>query len=403
VAEGSGRSKDYIATVGRGMQPTHVRQTNQRAVLSVISLEPGVTNAELSRLTGLAPQTVSAVLTDLEDAQLITRGDVRRGQRGQPATPVYMNPTGAFAIGAEIGWNHIEVCLVAIGAVTAYRYRRDYAYPDASTVFEELAGAVAEVTSGMSAAERSRLIGLGLAAPGGIGDTSSLIEVPAGQTALWADIDIARAAAPVTGLDGTLINDGNAACWAERVAFPIPRPVSFAFLLIDTFVAAGIVAENRLWEGVTGASANLGSMLVAERQGGSRFVHEIASLHALQHRFDASGFDMSEIYGDSPRPAAQKILDVWIEDASYALAQTALNTATVLEYDVAIIEAVLPRAITDRIVEAVRRHVASFPSLGRNSPKVIAGHLGRSGAAEGAALLCMYRRFFSRDIAHMDG
>jgi predicted NBD/HSP70 family sugar kinase len=200
-----------------------------------------------------------------------------------------------------------------------------------------------------------------------------------------------------------LVNDGNAACWAERVAYPIPRPVSFAFLLIDTFVAAGIVAENRLWEGVTGASANLGSMLVADRKGGSHFVHEIASLHALQMRFEKHGFELADAYVEAPKPAVRKLLDEWIEDASFALAQASLNTATVLEYDVAIIESVLPRAMTDRIVEATRRHVDAFPGLGRSSPKVSAGHLGRSGAAEGAALLRMYRRYFSRDIAHMDG
>jgi predicted NBD/HSP70 family sugar kinase len=379
-----------------------VRQTNQRAILSVISLQPGVTNAELSRVTGLAPQTVSAVLVSLEVSHLITRGEVRRGKRGQPATPVFMNPTGAFTVGAEIGWNHIEVCLVGIGAVTVSHYRRDYAYPDAATIFDELAKAVVDVTAGMSAAERRRLVGLGLAAPSGIGDASSLIAPPAGQSERWAGIDIADAAAQATGLDVTLINDGNAACWAERVAHPIPRPVSFAFLLIDTFVAAGIVAENRLWEGVTGASANLGSMLVADRKGGSHFVHEIASLHALRQRFEAHDLDLAQVYGDAPAPAIRNVLDAWIEDASFALAQTALNTATVLEYEVAIIESVLPGPVTRRIVEATRRHIAAFPSLGRHAPKVIAGHLGRSGAAEGAALLRMYRRFFSRDLAHMD-
>ena len=115
-----------VAVVGRGIQPSHVRQTNQRAILSVISLQPGISNAELARVTDLAPQTVSAVLADLHQLNLVTRGEVLRGRRGQPATPLYMNPVGALAIGAEIGWRHMEVCLVGIGTQVLSRVRRTY-------------------------------------------------------------------------------------------------------------------------------------------------------------------------------------------------------------------------------------------------------------------------------------
>ena len=94
------RPRDVVL-VGRGIQPSHVRQTNQRAILSVISLQPGISNAELARVTDLAPQTVSAVLTDLEQLNLVTRGEVLRGRRGQPATPLYMNPVGPFDRGGD--------------------------------------------------------------------------------------------------------------------------------------------------------------------------------------------------------------------------------------------------------------------------------------------------------------
>jgi DNA-binding MarR family transcriptional regulator len=42
-------------------------------------------------LSGLSPQTVSAILATLEADGLITRGPVLRGRRGQPATPIILN------------------------------------------------------------------------------------------------------------------------------------------------------------------------------------------------------------------------------------------------------------------------------------------------------------------------
>lgn len=400
VSDTSKRGRD-VAVVGRGIQPMHVRQTNQRAILSVISLQPGISNAELARITGLAPQTVSAVLLDLEQAELITRGEVLRGKRGQPATPVYMNPVGAFSVGVEIGWTHVEVCLVGIGTQVLARYRRDYDYPDAHTIFDELKVAVADMVSAMSPIEKRRLVGLGLAAPRGIGDPRSLMPIPPGQQQAWAGVDIVRSAAVATGMKISFFNDGGAACWAQRVAHPAPRPLSFIYMLLDTFVGAGIVAENRLWEGSNGGSGNLGAMLVTDQQGRSRFLHEVASLHTLIQQLAAAGFGLADV-GENPPPLATVIIDNWIAEASFGLAQTIINTARVMEFELAVIEGALPPAVTARIVEATRGHISHFPTLGNAPPPVIAGHLGRSGAAQGAALLRMHRRFFSRELAHMD-
>jgi predicted NBD/HSP70 family sugar kinase len=392
-----------VLAVGRGIQPAHVRQTNQRAILSVISLQPGISNAELARVTELAPQTVSAVLADLEQMHLVTRGDVLRGRRGQPATPLYMNPVGALSIGAEIGWRHIEVCLVGIGTQVLSCVRRDYAYPDAATVFRTLAEIVTELTAPLSPPERKRLTGLGLAAPGGIGDPASLQPPPAGQQELWAGLDIARATAAATGLEVSLFNDGHAACWAQRVAHPAPRPFSFVFLVLDTFVGAGIVAENRLWEGVNGTSGNLGAMLVTDSHGHMRYLHEVASLHALEQRLVAAGLSLDAVRQAPPVPAVRAALDAWIAEASDALAQTLMNATRVMEFELAVIESALPPALTAEIVAATAQRMERFPTLGQGKRvPLVAGQLGRSGAAQGAALLRMHRRFFSRELAHMD-
>lgn len=396
-------AKGFFATVARGVQPGSVRQSNQRAILTVISLEPGCSNADIARRTGLAPQTVSAVLDDLEAAGLLNRGVARRGGgRGQPATPIYINPEGSFAVGAEIGWERIEVALTDFTGRVVERQRRDYGYPDATNVFHDLAQMVGAVTTSLPAAAQRRLIGLGLASPGGIGHPSSLVAPPAGQAELWAGLDIPAEAARATGMDVLYVNDGNAACWAEFVAHQSPRPGNFMFLLIDTFVAAGIVAEHRLWEGATGASANLGSMLVADRRGTSRFVHQVASKFALRGRLERSGLTLADALDADREPEAQTILSEWIEDAAFALAQTILNTATVIEFEFAVIDAELPHSILGRIVEAVSRTLHDVPTLGRGRPEIRLGHLGRSGAAQGAAQLRMYRRHYSRDLADME-
>jgi len=385
------------------MQPNQVRYSNQRAILSVLAVYPGISNADIARRTGLAPQTVSSVLDGLEDAGLLLRGPVRRGGgRGQPATPLYPNPEGALALGAEIGWRHLEVAVTdLVGQVIAHN-RIDYDYPDPNTVFGTLKDMLGALTGPLGADARARIIGLGLAAPSGIGDPSSLLPPPQKLMGTWSGIDIAREAASVTGYDVHVFNDGNAACFAELTATPPPRPGDFAFLLLDTFVAAGIIAEDHLWEGVTGASANLGSMVVSDRTGTPRFVHEVASLTALRKRLEAAGTTIADALGDEPSDLTQTVVADWIEDASTALAQVILNTATVIEVDFAVIESRAPAPTLQRVVEATSRKMLEFPSLVRSTPTVRVGHVGRPAAAQGAAQMRMYRRFYSRELADME-
>ena len=110
----------------------------------------------------------------------------------------------------------------------------------------------------------------------------------------------------------------------------------------------------------------------------------------------------SEAMSDEPSDLAQTVVADWIEDAASALAHAILNTATVIEFDFAVIDSSLPAPTVRRLIEATSLRMADFPSFGRSMPAIRAGHIGRPAAAQGAAQLRMYRRFYSRELAHMD-
>ncbi|MET0905948.1 MAG: helix-turn-helix domain-containing protein, partial [Tardiphaga sp.] len=116
-----------------------MRIANERAVMTLIGLNPGASNAELARLSGLGPQTTSRIVADLEARELVLRGEVLRGRRGQPATPLFLNPDGAYGIGIEIGWRHFDVLLFAMSGATLASVRRRHDWPDFRTIFAAVA------------------------------------------------------------------------------------------------------------------------------------------------------------------------------------------------------------------------------------------------------------------------
>ena len=396
--------RDIFDAGGRGLQHNGLRRANERAVLTVVGFNPGVSNADIARLSGLAPQTVSAILTEIDRAGLITRGQVLRGRRGQPATPIFLKADGAFSIGVEIGWRHVDVLLLNLQAEVLGRQRRSYDYPDASSIAADVAAMVATLTVPLSPAERERLADMGVALPTNIADNLDLVDAPDEQRALWQKTDLVRELGQRTGLEVSLFNDGNAACWAELIASPRPRPSSFIYFLISRYIAAGIVGEGMLWEGPTGNSANLGSMLVSDGNGQQQAAHFTASITALVRRLGAAGIAVDANAMDDWNWADfGPVLEQWLADSAQALARVVFNTTTVLETDLVVIDGIVPHHIVQRLVDQVGAALEQLPIRPYVPPRVVAGHKGPLAPAIGAAELTLYRRFFSRTLVDIAG
>ena len=377
-----------------------LRINNERAVLTAVATQPGRSAAQIARATGLGPQSVMRILAEQEQAGLILRGEVIRGRRGQPATPISLNPDGGFIIGCEIGWRHAHVLLRNFTGQILQRHLRTYRFPDATSIIAEMGALARQFADTLTDLQRSRLLGMGLAMPSGIGRNIELFGASPAQAAAWNVMDIPAAAAAASGMKVFTFNDGNAACWAELAAHPAPRPANLAYFQVGTAVGAGLVAEGRLWEGPTGNSANLGSMLITDRHGRPEFVHLVASILALEIRLAEAGLTPSSPnLAEWDWAALEPVVGPWLEDAAHALAQAIVNTYAVMEFSVALVDGTMPRPVVERLVKAVQRSVAALPTLTADRPVVQPGRLGGEAAARGAALKPLYRSFYSADRA----
>ncbi len=393
---------DFFEPAGRGVQHASLRAANRRAVLTTIAFNPGISNADVSRRTGLAPQTASAIVTELERDGLLTRGEVLRGRRGQPATPLFLKLNAAYSIGCHVGWQHIDIILVDLSAQPLGRYRRDFAYLDGRTIVDELVSAIKGLLARLDIAQRERLTGIGIASPTDIARNISALGAPAEQTELWEKIDLRAAIEDGTDINTVWFNDGNAACWAELVMMPQPRPANFAYLQVGTFLAAGLVAEHNLWEGPTGNSANLGSMLVSGPDGSRDFGHLIASIRALELRLEAAGIKVPATDPlDWPWGEWEPHVAPWLTACAGALAQIILNTAAVLEFDVAVIDGVMPRPLLERLLAETEHALGQLPVITFDHPKLALGKLGHDAMPLGASFMPIFRKYFSRDLRDM--
>lgn len=389
---------NFFAPVERGVQHAALRAANRRAVLTTIAHNAGMSNADISRHTGLAPQTASAIVTELENEGLILRGEVLRGRRGQPATPLYLNHNSVFGIGCEISWRHVEITLVSLGAREIAHYRRDYAAPDIDTIVDECATAIAELLEHLSAEERQRFIGIGVAVPSSCLDGVDLPVVPEGTPLPWSELDLAAELNKATGLATNLFHKGNAGAWGELATTRFRSPSSFAYIYVGCTIGAGIVSDNMLWETPGRHASNLGFLLVADAAGQRHYGHDVASICALAARVRAaSGRELSGSPMDFDWESLEPHLSQWLADSGHALADIAINAGAAIGVDKVVIDGQLPPAILQRLLDATKQALAAQPRGPLAIPEVEGGRWGPKAISLGAAMLNFYKHFYMPD------
>ncbi|AVF03321.1 MULTISPECIES: ROK family transcriptional regulator [Devosia] len=388
-------TRDVFVAGRRGVRHTGVRRANEKTVLTVVAFNSGASNAEISRLSGLAPQTVSAILIDLEREGLIVRGPVLRGRRGQPATPILLHENGGFAIGVEIGWRHLDVVLINMHADILQHHHEDHAYPDATSLFDRIGSVVETFRRTLPQHHRSRLLDIGLAIPGSLTTDLDLFNAPPEQVKRWREIDPVAELAGRSGLEITQINDGNAGCWAELIALAPPRPANVVFLMVSQLLLAGMVSDGMLWEGATGHAVDLGSGLVHVNGRAPQLAHQVASLFALRARLAAAGFTEAEgPVANWDLVAMAPHVEAWVGEAAQALAQVVHNASMILEQPLVVLDTELGAGIGAKLAERLQVEMGRFATRGFKQPRVVNGQHGKLSPAIGAAELPLYRRYF---------
>lgn len=380
----------------RGVAQSGVRLANERTVLGLIAIGPGSSNADVARLSGLGAQTTSRIISELEERGLILRGQVLRGRRGQPATPLFINPNGAFCIGVEIGWRHFEVALIDMAGLSARPVRRYYDWPDATTVLEEVVEEVTRLRESLSEQQRAQLVGIGLATPTNIENHVDLVGAPPEQAKLWQQTDIATKLAAATQLEVEWHNDGHAASWAELIAQPHPRTRSFAHFQLGTAVGGGLVIDGGFGEGGC-RPAELGAMMICDGISEPSFLHFKAALISLNAAIVAAGG--TEQRGDPQSwdwDGLESIVEPWSDKAGESLARAIVNIRATIEIQTAVIDGPMPDALIERVIARTNHHLGRMPIFIHQPPAAVRGCVGGAGAAIGAAQMLLYDRFFSR-------
>jgi len=390
----------------RGSNQVGMRQYNERVILQLIRRAGSLPKAEIARLTNLSAQTVSVIINRLLNDKLLRKQAPQRekGKVGQPSVPISLNPDGAYSIGVKIGRRSLDVLMIDFLGKVLNQVNHPYSYPDPDQVFDRIECDIKAVKQKLSAGQRKRLVGIGIAAPYYLGGWQQEIGAPADILARWQDIDIQQRIAAAQELPVWFANDATAACIAELVFGHGVRFRSYLYVFIGTFIGGGVVLNNTLYTGVNDNAGALGPMPMPERFNGDRArpvqLINCASRYLLEDRLRTWGLDTDQTLAQLasgqtdalPRQAVDAY-ESWLQTTAEALAFALTSAISVIDFEGVILDGTFPPAVTERLVEMTGQALDRMDLEGLLRPQLAAGALGNHARALGGAILPLYSNF----------
>jgi predicted NBD/HSP70 family sugar kinase len=237
------------------MLPEDARRSNRGLLLRALHHGGPASRADLAKLVGLTPATVSAVIKELLEAGLVDELGRTSGAIGKPATMVGIEPDARHIVTVSLSEPDQFVGAV-VNLAGKVVLRRTYARGDRTgTEALGLLGAICDDL--VNDAERP-LLGIGVATPG-IVDTDGTV-LRAARLG-WSKVPVAHELAALTGLGVYVANDANASALAE-LTFGVAHSSDFLMVRVDQGVGVGLVLDGALYRGSRSASGEIGHVVV---------------------------------------------------------------------------------------------------------------------------------------------
>lgn len=245
----------------RGANQPSVGGYNEAVVLDQIRRSGGHSRVELADATGLSAQTVSNIAQRLLDAGIVEEAGRTSLGRGKPRTTLRLVGSSRYAVGVHLDPGVLTVVVLSIdGQVVARHARATPSAQDPSQTVGVLTRDIEKVLAD-SRIDRSRVVGVGIAAPGPIDALRGVVVDPP-NLAGWHRVPLRDAIADETAFPVMLDKDVTAAAVAEKWVAPPGDAQNFAFLYLGTGLGIGLVIGDEVVRGGSGNAGEIGHIVV---------------------------------------------------------------------------------------------------------------------------------------------
>lgn len=234
-----------------------IRQLNRSLVLDLIRRQGPISRADVKRITGLNFTTVTHAVTDLVEEGLVQEVGLGNSSGGRKPMMLTLNPTARYVIGCELQSTQLIIGLFdLVGNAVSIVEEPKAPQTTPTEVVERITHGISQVLA-TSGVDRSRVVGLGVAAPGPLNSKTGVLLTPPNLVG-WRDVPLKDMLEAATGLPVLVEKDGNAAALGE-VWFGAGQNVrDLILIIVDQGIGAGIISGGNLYRGSRSGAGEIG-------------------------------------------------------------------------------------------------------------------------------------------------
>jgi predicted NBD/HSP70 family sugar kinase len=255
--------------VGASRGLASLRDRNRTLVVDVLRQHGGVSQAEVSRLTGLSRTTVSTLIGELRAGGFVAELEAPEASRpsaaqgGRPPVLLALDPSAGSAIGIDFGHSHVRVAVADL----AHRILGDNEQALAVDIDPvgslDAAAELVRQTLASARVSASAVVGVGMGVPGPVDHRTGRV----GSTSIlpgWLGVFAGKEMERRLGLPVVVDNDANLGALAE-VSWGAARDrQNVVYIKVSSGIGAGLVLGGRLHRGANGTAGEIGHDIVDE-------------------------------------------------------------------------------------------------------------------------------------------
>ncbi|MTW84439.1 ROK family protein [Virgibacillus dakarensis] len=235
-----------------------VKKGNKSLVLEKIIEHSPISRADIANHTGLNKGTVSSLVSELLEEQLIYESGPGVSSGGRRPVMLLFNQLAGFSIGIDLGVNYILGVITDLQGNIHHETRVKFNQLSYEEITEKLFSIINYlITSAPKSAYG--IIGIGIGVPGTVSNDGEILVAP---NLGWRNISLKEIVEEKYNLPVTVENEANAGAYGE-LKFGAGKDLDhIIYVSAGIGIGVGLILNGDLYKGTNGFSGELGHMTI---------------------------------------------------------------------------------------------------------------------------------------------
>lgn len=236
---------------------TMLRKINLSAIMNYIRINAPISRSTLARKTGLNKATITSLVSELIQRNLIKEVGLKNNALGRPSMDLTLNPDAGFIIGVEVGVDFINVIgtdfspreIVHVNVPTTLEMSVD-------EVLKEMITRINQAVDECHLKVGGNFLGLAVGVPGLVDyEEGTLLFAP---NLKWRDVELKKYLSSIYPVPIIIDNEANLATFGEYYFGSAYQYPDVLYLSAGIGLGGGILHDSELLRGVNGMAGELG-------------------------------------------------------------------------------------------------------------------------------------------------